>query len=137
MMEWLLAGLLFTPLAWAVLTLLSGFRQGRWISGAGMAVQVLVSAGLWFAVSREGGFYYSLAGWDAPLGIELRVDGVAVTFVLLTATVATACGLHASVYLDPDKPWQRSFWPLYWFLWAGLNGVWLGPTCSISMWGWS
>jgi formate hydrogenlyase subunit 3/multisubunit Na+/H+ antiporter MnhD subunit len=28
--------------------------------------------------------------------------------------------------LKPDKPWQRYFWPLYWFLWAGLNTVWIG-----------
>ncbi|WP_339799485.1 proton-conducting transporter membrane subunit [uncultured Marinobacter sp.] len=126
MMEWLMAGLLFTPLAWAVLSLLPDFRWGRWISWLGMAIQVLVSVGLWLAVAREGGFYYSLGGWDAPLGIELRVDGLAVTFVLLTATVATACGWHAGVYLDPAKPWQRYFWPLFWFLWAGLNGVWLG-----------
>ncbi|WP_197911927.1 complex I subunit 5 family protein [Kineobactrum salinum] len=54
------------------------------------------------------------------------MDGLAVTFVLLTATVATACGLHAGVYLDAARPWQRYFWPLFWFLWAGLNGVWLG-----------
>lgn len=126
MMEWLMAGLLFTPLAWGVLTLLPDFRRGRWISWLGMLLQVAVSLGLWLAVARDGGFHYSLAGWDAPLGIELRVDGLAVTFVLLTAAVATACGLHAGVYLDQDAPWSRYFWPLYWFLWAGLNGVWLG-----------
>lgn len=126
MMPWLMAGLLFTPLAWAVLSLLVGFRTGRWLGWIGMALQAAVSLGLWLAVARDGGFYYPLGGWQAPLGIELRVDGLAVTFVLLTAAVASGCGLHAGVYLDPDKPWQRHFWPLFWFLWAGLNGVWLG-----------
>jgi len=124
--QWLLAGLLFTPLAWAALSLLLDFRRGRWLSWLGMLVQVLVSLGLWFTVASDGGFYYALAGWEAPLGIALRVDGLAVTFVLLTAAVATACGMHAGVYLDASKPWQRYFWPLFWFLWAGLNGVWLG-----------
>ncbi len=126
MMSWLMAGLLFTPLAWAVMSLLAGFRTGRWLSWAGMALQAVVSLMLWFAVARDGGFYYPLGDWEAPLGIELRVDGLAITFVLTTAAVASACGLHAGVYLDPDKPWQRYFWPLFWFLWAGLNGVWLG-----------
>lgn len=123
---WLMAGLLFTPLAWAVLTLLTDFAWGRVVTWGGIVVQVLVSLGLWLAVSRDGGFYYGLGGWEAPLGIELRVDGLAVTFVLLTAVVASACGFHAGVYIDPDKPWHRYFWPLFWFLWSGLNAVWLG-----------
>lgn len=123
---WLMAGLLFTPLAWAVLTLLTGFRRGRAITWLGIAIQVLVSLALWAVVVRDGGFQYPLGGWQAPLGIELRVDGLAVTFVLLTALVAAASGLHAGFYLDPDKQWHRYFWPLFWFLWAGLNVVWLG-----------
>ncbi|HLT14545.1 MAG TPA: proton-conducting transporter membrane subunit [Marinobacter sp.] len=123
---WLMAGLLFTPLAWAVLTLLMDFRKGRVVTWLGMLVQLLVSLGLWAVVAGDGGFHYALGGWQAPLGIELRVDGLAVTFVLLTALVAAACGWHASIYLDPAKSWHRYFWPLYWFLWAGLNAVWLG-----------
>ncbi|MGM0570286.1 complex I subunit 5 family protein [Marinobacter sp.] len=126
MMAWLMAGLLFTPLAWAALSLLGGFRPGWRLAWLGMALQGAVSVLLWLAIARDGGFYYALGGWPAPLGIELRVDGLAVTFILLTAAVATACGLHAGVYLDPDKSGQRYFWPLFWFLWAGLNGVWLG-----------
>src|SRR5690554_5033930 len=123
---WLMAGLLFTPLAWAVLTLLLDFSKGRVVTWLGILVQVLVSLGLWETVASEGGFHYLLGGWQAPLGIELRVDGLAVTFVLLTALVAAACGWHASIYLDPGKSWHRCFWPLFWFLWAGLNAVWLG-----------
>ena len=123
---WLMAGLLFTPLAWAVLCLLLDFPRGRLVSWLGITVQALVSLGLWVAVAREGGFLYGLGGWEAPLGIELRVDGLAVSFVLLTAVVAGACGLHAGAYLEPDITWHRYFWPLFWFLWAGLNAVWLG-----------
>lgn len=125
MSNWLMAGLLFTPLALATTSLLN-FRQGRALAWLGMVLQLLVSVGLWGLVKQEGGFYYSLAGWDAPLGIELRVDGLAVTFLLLTTLVASGCGIHAGIYLRPDKPWQRYFWPLYWFLWAGLNTVWIG-----------
>src|SRR5690554_1594346 len=122
----LVAGLLFIPLAWAVLTLLVGFTGGRILTRIGVLVQLLVAVGLWAAVAEGGGFYYSLGGWPAPLGIELRVDGLAVTFVVLTSVVAGACGWHAGDYLAPDKSWHRYFWPLFWFLWACLNGVWLG-----------
>jgi multicomponent Na+:H+ antiporter subunit D len=136
--QWLLAGLLFTPLAWAALSLLLDFRRGRWLSWLGMLIQVLVSLGLWFTVASHGGFYYALAGWEAPLGIALRVDGLAVTFVLLTAAVATACGKACcGVYLDANKPWQRYFWPLFWFLWPGSTGSGWVRTCSTSMSAWS
>jgi formate hydrogenlyase subunit 3/multisubunit Na+/H+ antiporter MnhD subunit len=126
MTAWLMAGLLFTPLAWAVVSLLLDFRRGRLVTWVGILVQIPVSLGLWLVVAAEGGFLYALGGWDAPLGIELRLDGLAVTFVLLTATVASACAWHAGAYLDPDRDWHRYFWPLFWFLWAGLNAVWLG-----------
>lgn len=121
----LVAGLLFTPLAWAVVSLLIGFRAGRWLSGAGMALQTGVALGLVWALAGQGGFEYALGGWQPPLGIGLRVDGLVLTLVLLTTLVASACGLHAAGYLDADRPGQRYFWPLFWFLWAGINGVWL------------
>ncbi|MBN7770845.1 oxidoreductase [Marinobacter daepoensis] len=126
MTPWLMAGLLFTPLAWAVLTLFPAFRLGRVLTRLGILAQFLVAAGLWMTVAQDGGFYYPLGGWKAPLGIELRVDGLAVTFVVLTAVVAGACGWHAGDYLSPETGRHRYFWPLFWFLWAGLNGVWLG-----------
>lgn len=63
---WLMAGLLFTPLAWAVLTLLLDFSKGRVVTWLGILVQVLVSLGLWAAVASDGGFLYLLGGWQAP-----------------------------------------------------------------------
>ena len=67
MSNWLMAGLLFTPLALATTSLLLNFRQGRALAWLGMVLQLLVSVGLWGLVKQEGGFYYSLACWDAPL----------------------------------------------------------------------
>ncbi len=121
----LVAGLLFTPLAWAVVSLLIGFRAGRWLAGAGMVLQAGVTLGLVWTLTGQGGFEYALGDWQPPLGIGLRVDGMALTLVLLTTLVASACGLHAAGYLEADRPGQRYFWPLFWFLWAGINGVWL------------
>jgi multicomponent Na+:H+ antiporter subunit D len=121
----LVAGLLFTPLAWAVVSLLISFRAGRWLAGAGMALQAGVALGLLGALAGQGGLEYALGDWAPPLGIALRADGPALTLVLLTTLVASACGLHAAGYLDSREPGQRYFWPLFWFLWAGLNGLWL------------
>jgi len=121
----LVAGMLFLPLALAVGTMLLAFRAGRTLTTVGIALQFPLALALWLAVAREGRFLYPLGGWAEPLGIALRFDGLAVTLVLLTTLVGGACGLHAGAYLNPDRRWQRYFWPLFWLLWAGLNGVWL------------
>ncbi|WP_197911928.1 hypothetical protein [Kineobactrum salinum] len=60
MTQWLMAGLLFIPLAWAALCLLLAFPAGRRLSWLGMVLQVLFSLALWLVVARDGGFYYGL-----------------------------------------------------------------------------
>jgi formate hydrogenlyase subunit 3/multisubunit Na+/H+ antiporter MnhD subunit len=45
--------------------------------------------------------------------------------VLLTAVVASLCAVYAWVYLRDQPPSTSFFWPLLWFLWAGMNGIWL------------
>lgn len=125
MLNLLFAALLLVPLACAVATLLLGFRAGGWLTRLGVPLQLGLSLALWLTVAGHGGETYALGGWAPPLGIALQVDGMAATLVLVTAMVAGACGLHAAVYLDPAGSGQRAFWPLFWFLWSGLNGVWL------------
>lgn len=62
-------------LAWAVVSLLVGFRTGRWIGWAGMAMQVGVSMALWLAVARDGGFYYGLGAGRRPWESSCRWMG--------------------------------------------------------------
>ncbi|MDZ7839595.1 MAG: proton-conducting transporter membrane subunit [Gammaproteobacteria bacterium] len=125
MLTLLIPGLLFVPLACAVVSVLLGFRLAGCVARVGAPLQLALSVALCLAVAGQGGGLYVLGGWEPPLGIALRVDGLAVTLVLVTAVVAAACGLHAVVYLGVDGEGPRPFWPLFWFLWAGLNGVWL------------
>jgi multicomponent Na+:H+ antiporter subunit D len=68
-----------------------------------------------------------LGGWDAPLGIVLRADGLASAFVALTAIVASCVGLFAIRYLDSPGETRKSFafWPLFFCMWAALNAVFL------------
>lgn len=117
--------LLFVPLGCAVLSLLLSFRWGRSLAMFGMLAQCLLAALLLREVLIGGPLLYPLANWMPPLGIALRIDALAVVMLCLTALIAAACGMHAGLYLNPHRRWQRHFWPLYWFLWAGLNGVWL------------
>lgn len=125
MLNLLFAGLLFVPLACAAASVLLGFRAGGRLTRVGALLQLGLSVWLWVVVVGHGGETYALGGWAPPLGIALRVDGPAATLVLVSALVSTACGLHAAAHLDPGGAGQRLFWPLFWFLWAGLNGIWL------------
>ena len=63
-----------------------------------------------------------LGGWAAPLGIGLRVDGLAWPFIALTAAVMalTASGGGARAFLA--KPGAAALWL---FLLAGLNALFL------------
>ncbi len=67
---------------------------------------------------------HALGGWAAPLGITLMADGLAAGMVVLSAAVALPCALHAALGLR-DAATEEGFWPLFWFLWAALNGIWL------------
>lgn len=113
------------PLLWMVLSALSRGRAGPLLTGTGALIQLAVSVLLWFQVRSGGSAYYNLGDWPMPLGIGLRVDGLAVNFVLLTAVVMSACAGYAHLYLRDQPGLQRYLWPLLWFLWAGLNNIWL------------
>jgi len=122
----LVPALLFVPLAAAVGSLLAGFRGGGLLTRVAAPLQLGLSVALWLTVADQGGALYAVGGWQPPLGIALRVDGLAATLLMITALVAAACGVHGSVYIrDAEDSSPRAFWPLFWFLWAGLNGVWL------------
>lgn len=91
--------------------------------------------GLWLAMAEDGPGYHSLGGWGAPLGIELRIDGLAVAMLAVTAVVGTAVGVYATGYFgdishlevreSPAGRGARYFAPLWLFLWAALNGIYL------------
>jgi len=84
----------------------------------------------------EGPRIYELGGWQAPLGINLVVDGLAVGMILMTTLVASLCALYARVYLRDYPASSSFFWPLLWLLWAGMNGSGWPRTSSTSTWAW-
>ena len=121
----LLPWLVLLPLIWAVVSL----ALGSWLRHAVALVAVLALAlvslgvlGQWLLL---GDLYYQLGDWPVPLGIQLRLDGVALAMVLITSLVGAACSLHASTYLDDYPRAQQYFWPLLAFTWASLNVIWL------------
>jgi multicomponent Na+:H+ antiporter subunit D len=108
------------PLAGAVVALL---LRGRAVPAAGAAAGLATTAAaaaIAVRVWEDGAVRHPLGGWSAPLGIELHADGMSALLVVMTAAV----GLAVTAY-SLAEPARAAFWPLWLFLWAALNGLFL------------
>jgi formate hydrogenlyase subunit 3/multisubunit Na+/H+ antiporter MnhD subunit len=141
-----LALLLLFPLMVAALAFAVP-RLGRWLAlGTGIVVG-LALVRLTDEILAEGVRRVHVGGWGAPLGIDLRVDGLAVLMLIVTAGVKIAVSVYAQGYFAPSgvhrsrrlgesvavvpeqaqaaRHRERYFWPLLLFLWAALNALFL------------
>ncbi|AGA31806.1 NADH dehydrogenase (quinone) [Thioalkalivibrio nitratireducens DSM 14787] len=122
---WSVPLLFALPLALGILTLLATPAWRPRLSLAGLPLLLAASAAAFLDLALSGPGIYRLGDWPAPLGINLNVDGLSAGMVVMTAVVAALCAAYARSYLR-DYPASASFfWPLFWFLWAGMNGIWL------------
>ena len=127
-----ISALILGPLILAVLAFVYP-RQWRWLCLT--TFPLLSSAVLMLAwqVFSSGPFRISMGGWTKPLGIELRVDGLAVFLLIITTGIGLGVMLYAMRYFERDsKPGnvdqiqrQAYFWPLCFFLLASLNALFL------------
>jgi formate hydrogenlyase subunit 3/multisubunit Na+/H+ antiporter MnhD subunit len=114
--------LIFFPLIGMLLSFV--FSRQAAVLGIATAVVVFVSA-IVLTSSLTQPQRYAIGGWGAPLGIDLLVDGLSLSMVLMTATVGLAVSLYASGYFYGKPQLSRAFWPLWLGLWAALNGLFL------------
>ena len=133
---WILAPVVL-PLAAAILTCLLRVRTAPAVGLITSLSIFLTVAGLGLQVLSLGPQRHELGGWEAPLGIELYADGLSVFMLLTTAIVGTAASVYAAGFFprgQRDEGGRRpgdygdekgSFWPLWMFLWAALNGMFL------------
>lgn len=117
--------LLIIPLAFAILSLLLPRKWTRTIVIPGLILQLGAALILCLTIYTEGPQDYALGDWQAPLGISLLADGFTVTLLALTALIAALCAIYALFFLERYNREQFYFWPLFWFLLASLNGIWL------------
>lgn len=113
------------PLAAGVLALL--FR-GRPARAASSVAALLIPGSLALlsgTVLRGGALRYRIGGWGAPLGIDLFADGLSMVMLWMTAVVGTAVTAYSVFYFRGNAEKERFFWPLWMFLWAGLNAIFL------------
>lgn len=113
------------PLAFIVLSLLAPRRPGLILALAVPAMLVLAG----WLVTLPADAVRAVGGWDPPLGILLRADGLARIMVPAAALTATLTGLsalrefHGDTAHGPAR--AETFWPLFYLIWAAANAAFL------------
>lgn len=94
------------------------------------AVLAFIASLVWlgYELVQHGPRTYVIGGWDPPLGIALRVDGLAYCFLAVTSAVVIVVAVYARVYFETgqERPGRYGmFWPLLFVLWMALNALFM------------
>lgn len=113
-----------------IIPLLAGLGAvvaGRALALPAAGIGLLVALMATLQVFAHGPVEHAIGGWEPPLGIRLRVDGLAAAFLLMTAVISAAVATFAAGQFGGPGETRSgfAFWPLLFLLWAGLNGVFL------------
>lgn len=108
-------------------------RAGRWLGLGAAAASALAAVSLAQRVLADGVIQHRVGGWGAPLGIELRGDGVSAFMLLVTALIGSAVTVYGLQYFAPSahdgsrhaSVTERWFWPLWLLAWTALNALFL------------
>ena len=130
------AGTIILPLIAACLSLLLRKRGLPWILAGVTGGMLLAVGGVTQQVWEQGPLRYPLGGWGAPLGIDWYADGLTVLLLLMCTMVMVPINLYAWSYLHHKSHTEEirsgqsmftheRFWPLWFFLWASLNALFL------------
>lgn len=133
--QFFLGTLVFLPLlAAAVLALLPARYRGMIGTVVGLGITVCAT---FILIHVSGGevAQLTLGGYEQPVGIALRADGIAGVFIAMTAAVGLSVSIFASLVpsatgltytTDGAKSsGHPGFWPLWLGAWSGLNAVYL------------
>ena len=123
-MSALLPAAVLVPAVVAVVCLPLPRRRQAIVGLSGAALTSLVGLGVVLAVVVDGPLEHVLAGWEPPLGIVLRADGLSAAFIALTSVVALAIAFVGAS--EEAATGERvGFWVLASLAWSGLNGIFL------------
>jgi len=114
------------PLLLAPIAVLMRPRGLAWaVATAASLMAFMVAIGLTQGVLAGESFRYAMGGWEAPYGIELRVDSFS-ALVLLVVTAASSLALLAG-RASVDQAIETSRQPLFYSAWllvlSGLVGI--------------
>jgi multicomponent K+:H+ antiporter subunit D len=87
-----------------------------------MLLQIGCSVWLMLQVIQQGASFYALGNWQAPFGIVLFADRLAVLLVVLNGVLGLGATLYAFAGIDREG---KYFHPLLQFQLMGINGAFL------------
>lgn len=131
-------GTFLLPFSGALAAFLFPRAAARGAVATAAGIMVCAITALW-GVIDEGTQRMAFGEWTAPLGIELRLDGLAALMLAVTALVGSASTYYAQAYparhaaaengdgssSSHDGADDTLFWPLWLTLWGGLNALFL------------
>jgi multicomponent Na+:H+ antiporter subunit D len=122
---------LMLPFTGVLAALVAGGRGAERIALALLPVGLAIAAAIALRLLQSGEpLTYLLGGWNPPLGVTLRADGLAAAMMLTTAVIVCAIGLfaRADFATPPDAAEARgplAFWMLLLAVWGALNTVFM------------
>jgi multicomponent Na+:H+ antiporter subunit D len=117
----MIAGTIVAPLLGALVSLLAG-RRGPVVAALAAALTLLCTGNVVRQVRCEGTIRHAVGGWGAPLGIDLRADGLAAVMLATFAVVVPLIAVYASGQYRKRSRYQ-GFFSLSLFGWAALNAL--------------
>jgi len=126
-LAWIMALLLLAPLVAASLAFALP-AAGRWLALATAAAVSFAVVRLAALVLDGGVQVHRVGGWAAPLGIDLRADGLAVLMLAVAAIIGGVVTLYAPAYLANSlatRGERDRFWPPFLMLWTALDALFL------------
>ena len=121
-----LVAVLTLPLLTAMAALMTPASVRAPVALGGVAATFVAALWLGGAVWHGGPVVLALGGWQPPIGIVLRADGLAAALIMMSALVIAAVAAAARYEMAPAVAGPRAhfgFWPLMLLLWAALNAV--------------
>lgn len=120
-----LAWAVLIPLFGAVFSLVAGRILARWVASATVLGNLLAAAAVTWSVSEHGTLQHKVGGWGAPLGINLRADGVAAVMLLAAAVVGALISVGSLRRHQGPPGAETGLLSLWFFSWAALNALFL------------
>jgi len=123
----------FTEFPWGVmlilLPLVGGMicllwpRRGRTLGLVTVFAVALSVVGVAWQMLDTGIYRHAVGGWGAPLGIDLYADGLSLLMLAASALVGLGVSVYSAAYFGRED--GTRFWPLWLFLLAALNALFL------------
>src|SRR6516165_5826624 len=119
------------PVVGALLSLVLGGRHAERVTlilvPVGLAVAVAIAASIW---RTHGMLQYFVGGWDPPLGVAFRADGLSAVMLVTAALLICGIGLFARAQFPSPRGAEKRapsvFWTLLLTNWGALNAVFIG-----------